>query len=169
MKSRSALSIPLFAFLFLIFDGDTPGKVGSKWYGVTSGGLTGPFSKANEAAAGYYGVKPDAAIQVFGTGGWEDKVGVILHPISQPPAPATETTLSYYVRDGGNDGIFFGAYDTAGDAVLSLPPDEVDSAEVVEIARRGDAVIVVNYWIEHPESDEAGRAYWPGCEFEPES
>lgn len=78
----------LFAFLFLIFDGDTPGKVGSKWYGVTSGGLTGPFSKANEAAAGYYDAKPDAVIQVFGTGGWEDKVGVILHPIT--PEPATE-------------------------------------------------------------------------------
>ncbi len=78
--------IMLFSLSLLIFDGDTPGRVRSKWYGVTKGGLAGPFPKANEAGAGYYGVKPEAVIQVFGTGGWADKVGVILHPISQPPA-----------------------------------------------------------------------------------
>lgn len=160
------LAVITIASLFIVL-GDTPGDMDTKWYGLHEGRLTGPFVTAEQARqAGY-----ETSLQIFGTSGAIDRVGVVLHPARRPEPeikPAA-TTVSYYVREGGSDGVFFGAYNTANEAVFSLPPDEVDFAEVVEVARRGDAVIVANYWTETPEEDDAGLAYWPGYEFDPES
>lgn len=161
------LAVVAIAFLFIVL-GDTPGDMEAKWYGLHEDRLTYPFVTIEQARdAGY-----ETVLQLFGTSGAIDKVGVILHPARRPdlePDLGITTNLSYYVREGGSDGVFFGAYNTAGEAVFLLPPDEVDFAEVVEIARRGDAVLVVSYWTETPEVDEAGLAYWPGYEFDPES
>lgn len=157
-----------FAFFFIILGGDTPWAMKAKWYGIHEGRLTGPFATIGQAEdAGY-----ETVLQLFGAGGAIDKVGAVLHPARHPelePNPGATTNSYYYAREGGNASMFFGPYHTALDAVWSLPPDEIDFAEIVEVSRRGDAVLIVNYWTETPAVDDDGLAYWPGYKFEPES